>query len=126
MCLARICHDILIDMKGVVEVQFNQRLGVHMFLQLYEGIAHPPPRYRVQLVGWRPPEGGTLTLNTDGCSKGNLEVSSGGGILRDSSGLPLFAFSAYFWETSSLGAEVLALVTGLRLCMQRGFTSVSI
>mgnify|MGYP004728065147 CR=1 FL=1 len=50
---ARICHEILIDLKGVAEVQFNQWLGVHTFLQLFEGIAHPPPRYNVQVVGWR-------------------------------------------------------------------------
>ncbi|XP_027174512.1 uncharacterized protein LOC113774142 [Coffea eugenioides] len=117
MRLGRICHDILIDMKGVVEVQFNQRLGVQTFLQLYEGTAHPPPCYSVQLVGWRVTEEGTLTLNTDGCSKGNPGVSGGGGILRDSLGLPLFVFSTYFGETSSLRAEVLALATRLRLCM---------
>ena len=72
-----------------------------------------------------------LTLNTDGCSKGNPgvgnpRVSGGGGILHDASRFPVFAFSAYFGEASSLRTEVLALVTGLRLCIQKGFTKVSI
>ena len=62
----------------------------------------------------------------DGCSKGNPGVSGGGGILRDSSRLPLFAFSAYFGELSSLCAAALALAMGIRLCVQKGFTNVSI
>ncbi|XP_071923069.1 uncharacterized protein [Coffea arabica] len=30
--VARICHAIFLDVIGVVEIQFNQRLGVHTFL----------------------------------------------------------------------------------------------
>ena len=49
-----------------------------------------------------------------------------GGIRRDAVGFPCFAFSAYFGVGLSLRAEVLALVTGLRLCLLRGFTNVNI
>ena len=55
---------------------------------------------------------GTLTLNTDGCAKGNPGVSGGGGVLRDAAGVPFFAFSASFGDGSSLRAEALALATG--------------
>ena len=54
-----------------------------------------------------------LTLNTDGCSKGNPGVCGGGGILCDSTGHPLVAFSYFFWEPSGLCIETLALLTGL-------------
>ena len=53
-------------------------------------------------------------------------MSGGGGILQDSSGFPLLAFSAYFGEISSLRVEALALAMGFRLCFQKGFTDVSI
>ncbi|XP_071933873.1 uncharacterized protein [Coffea arabica] len=36
MSVARIFHAILLDVIGVVEIQFNQKLEVHTFLQLYE------------------------------------------------------------------------------------------
>ena len=126
MSVARICHAILLDVIGVVEIQFNQKLEVHTFLQLYEWTTQQTSRYSFHLVWWKAKETGLLTLNTDGCSKGNPGVSVSGGILRNSSGLPLFAFSAYFGELSSLRIEALALAMGFRLCFQKGFTDVSI
>ena len=65
-----------------------------------------------------------LMLYTDGCSKGNPGLGDGGGVLCDSSGSPLFAFSIFLEETSSLRAETLALLIGLRECAQRGFGNV--
>ena len=67
-----------------------------------------------------------LTLNTDGCSKGNPGTGGGGGVLRDSSGRLLFAFSAYLGEITSLHAQTSALLIGLRECAQRGFDNVVI
>nr|XP_027090223.1 uncharacterized protein LOC113711258 [Coffea arabica] len=114
MPVERICHAIFLDVIGVVEIQFNQRLGVHTFLQLYEWTTQQPSVYSFHLVWWKAKEAGLLTLNMNGCSKGNPGVSGGGGILRDSSELPLFAFSAYFGKLSSLREEGLALAMGLR------------
>ncbi|XP_071924882.1 uncharacterized protein [Coffea arabica] len=101
--------------------------GVRMYVaRLYEWSRVKPPRYSVQLVGWKVKVAGTLTLNTDGCSKGNSGVSGGGGVLRDAVGVPYFAFSASFRDGSSLRAEALAPATGLRLCLQKGFTNINI
>ena len=47
-----------------------------------------------------------------------------GGILRDSSGKPLLAFSAFFGESSSLHAEVPAMLIGLQICVKKGFVNV--
>ena len=69
---------------------------------------------------------GALTLNTDGCSKGNPGPCGGGGVLRDPSGHPMVGFSAFFGVTSSLQVETLALLTGLQICAQKGFMNVSI
>ena len=73
---------------------------------------------------------GELTLNTDGCSKGNPGACGGGGVLWDPSRRPLVGFSAFFGVTSSLHAETLALtlalLTGLWICAQKGFANISI
>ena len=64
-----------------------------------------------------------MTLNTDGCSKENPGKSGRGGVLRDSNGQLIVTFSAFLGEQSSLKAEVLALLIGLRLCGERGIVS---
>ncbi|XP_071909753.1 uncharacterized protein [Coffea arabica] len=81
---------------------------------------------RFQLVQWKAKETSCLTLITDGCSKGNPGWSDGSGILRDSLGRPKLAFSAFFRRRSSLHAGALALLTGLRLCVGKGFVNVAI
>ncbi|XP_071921377.1 uncharacterized protein [Coffea arabica] len=48
-------------------------------------------------------------------------VSGGGGLLRDSAGQVLVAFSAYLGEATSLHAEVLAMVKGVQVCLGKGF-----
>ena len=101
MRVARICHDILIDVTGVFEALFNQRFGIYTFLQLYEWSNYPnhlSSRYSYQLVGWKANEAGMFTLNTDGCSKGNPRVSGGGGVLRDATWFIVFTFSVYFGD----------------------------
>nr|XP_027124272.1 uncharacterized protein LOC113740964 [Coffea arabica] len=125
MRVVKIFQDVMIEVKGVLEGKFKQRIGVHTFSQLYEW-TNQSPHYSLQLVRWRAMGDSMLTLNTDGCSKGNLGESGGGGILHDVSGLPIFAFSASFGMTSSIRAEVLALGTGLRLCQQMGYAKVNI
>lgn len=75
---------------------------------------------RITLVHWKGASDGLLVLNTDGCSKGNPGVCGGGGVLRDSSGHPLLAFSAFLGVFSSLQAEALALLVGFRLCFAKG------
>ena len=48
-------------------------------------------------------------------------MSGGGGILRDSDGIMLYAFFGYLRDGTSLQAEAKALLIGLMLCVQRGF-----
>ena len=65
-----------------------------------------------------------MLLNTYGCSKGNPGASGGGGVLRDPDDQVLVGYSAFLGVNTSLRVEVLALLTGLRLCVQKGFTQV--
>ncbi|XP_071902237.1 uncharacterized protein [Coffea arabica] len=108
-----------------MEIHFHKRLGCLSFPQLYELSSNPASRVSFHIVRWsaRP---GCLILNTDGCSKGNPGCSGGGGILRDASGGPILAFSAFFGIRSSLHAEALAMLTGLRMCVKQGFVTVDL
>ena len=120
-----ICQAVSFDIRSVMEIHFHTRLGLLSFPQLYELSSRPSSRVSFQIVRWsaRP---GCLTLNTDGCSKGNPGCSGGGGILRDASGRPILAFSAFFGIRSSLHAEALAMLTGLRMCVKQGFVRVDL
>ncbi|XP_022860891.1 uncharacterized protein LOC111381341 isoform X1 [Olea europaea var. sylvestris] len=80
-------------------------------------------------VLWEKPRVGFVKLNTDGCLK-RLEIpsgdSSGGGILRDHEGDVLFTFHEYYGTSccSALAAELKALLTGLKICHERGYKNI--
>ena len=96
--------------------EFNQLTTWPKFLALVERRAEV---FRIRLVHWQSPVLGTFKLNIDGCSKGNPNLSGGGGILRDVSGSFIFAFAGCFGYGTSLQAEAKALLLGLQLCVQR-------
>ena len=113
------------DIRSAVEIHFHTRLGLLSFPQLYEWSGRPSSRVSFQIVRWTA-RSGFLTMNTDGCSKGNPGCSGGGGILRDALGGPILAFSAFFGIRSSLHAEAPAMLIGLRLCVKQGFVKVDL
>ena len=88
------------------------------FLELVEC---RPDAFFIQQIQWLAPGPGMVKFNIDGCSKGNPGVSGGGGILRNSAGCMVFAFSGYLGRCTNLQAEAKALLIGLQLCVQRGF-----
>ena len=106
MHFTKICQAIFSEVKFIVEIQFKLKTGAKTFGQLYDWAQLPV--CIVQRVRWEVRGSGMLTLNVDGCAKGNPGVGGGGGVLRDATGLPLFAFSAFFGEITSLQAEVRA------------------
>lgn len=72
----------------------NSWLELTIFL---EGWNHIP---RVKAVSWNFPTN-CCKLNTDGSSWGNPGDATGGGILRNSSGIMIFAFTDHFGIKSS-------------------------
>ena len=59
------------------------------------------------MVTWLKTTPGVLKLNTNGGSKGNPGQSGGGGgILRDSDGNMILAFSSHFGSSTSAQAEI--------------------
>ena len=64
------------------------------------------PLQQCRLIRWQAASKGFLLLNTDGYSKGNPGVSSGGkGVVRDEGGKVLLAFSCQFGWATSMQAE---------------------
>ncbi|MQM08604.1 hypothetical protein Taro_041461 [Colocasia esculenta] len=76
------------------------------------------------LIRWFTPPQGRLKLNVDGAFKRSTGAAGGKGILRNSNGDIVFAFSAAYPEVnSSIEAEALALHDGLSICCDLGILS---
>ncbi|XP_060212308.1 uncharacterized protein LOC132639948 [Lycium barbarum] len=75
-------------------------------------------------VYWLKPDFGWVKLNVDGCSKGNPGSSGGGGIIRDHNGSVICAFAEYYGDCSNNLAEAKAMLRGIILCINSGFTNV--
>ncbi|XP_027082553.1 uncharacterized protein [Coffea arabica] len=119
-----ICQAIFSEIRSIVDIHFKKVGRVQSFYLLYDWPNSSDVGITYKLIRWETKESGRFTLNTDGCSKGNPGVGGGGGVLRDSNGLPLIGFSAYFGETTCLRAEARALLIGLQTCAQRCFRNI--
>lgn len=71
-------------------------------------------------IKWLAPPTDWLSLNTDGASKGTPGPAGGGGIIRNSSGIFLQAFSANFGVCSAYKAEIMAAMLGLNMAKEMG------
>ncbi|OIT21119.1 hypothetical protein A4A49_55681, partial [Nicotiana attenuata] len=67
-----------------------------------------------------------IPLSTDGCSKGNLGLASGGGCLRDQYGDLIMAYSTFFGSCTNNMAEARAILVGLIWCIDNGYKEVEI
>lgn len=72
------------------------------------------------------PAQGSFQLNVDGCSKGNLEQSDSGCILRDAQGNTILAYSCYVGILTSVQAEVKTFLFGAQLCRQHWYSSIHV
>lgn len=73
---------------------------------------------------WDAPLPGWYKLNIDGSARS--DICTGGGIIRDSHGNMLMAFSNFYGPGSNNFTEFAALRDGLNLCQALGITQVSI
>lgn len=81
---------------------------------------------RPTLVQWKPPTGNLLKLNIDGASKGNPGRAGCGGVVRNSSGDLILAFSEYLEIGTNNKAEMQGLYSGLLICYQLGIFEISV
>jgi ribonuclease HI len=77
-------------------------------------------------VKWLPPTLGRAKLNTDGSSLGNPGIAGGGGVIRDSCGLWVGGFSRTIGHTTSVQAELRALLDGMQLALELHITHLDI
>ncbi|CAN1754111.1 Putative ribonuclease H protein At1g65750 [Linum perenne] len=81
---------------------------------------------QTQLIAWRPGDEGWFTLNTDGSRITQSGATAIGGIIRDSAGSLVRAFSANVGNCSITRAELRAIVEGLKLAWSLGIRKVAI
>jgi len=76
------------------------------------------------LIQWFPPPEGWVKLNVDGASKGNPGLAGAGGLLRGQYGNWIRGFALNLGICSSVKAELLALLHGLKLAKDQGVTKL--
>ena len=87
-------------------------------------------RARVQrveiMVGWTPPRGGWMKLNTDGASHGNPGLASAGGVLRDGEGEWCGGFALNIGRCSAPLAELWGVYYGLVIAWEKGIRRLEV
>ena len=86
--------------------------------ELVQWIKSPSRRRAPCAIAWVRPPLGVLKFNSDASVVQGR--ATGGGLLRDGQGKLIFAFYKEFGEQDVLGAECMALLFGLQLCLQKG------
>ncbi|KAG6472994.1 hypothetical protein ZIOFF_066901 [Zingiber officinale] len=80
--------------------------------------------HTISVVHWRRPDDGWFKLNTDGSSRGNPGESAYGAIVRDHSGQVVVARQGVLGEGSNIRAELMAILRGLELCVDRQLSPI--
>lgn len=75
---------------------------------------------------WSKPLVRWIKLNVDGSCRGKLSPCGGGGILRDDHGIFKASFLEKLEDVTNNGAELQALISGVKLYKSLGFEHISI
>ncbi|KAH9684879.1 hypothetical protein KPL70_013711 [Citrus sinensis] len=103
------------QLRGILDTQIGEGLQIIM-----------PPRRPPRLVSWIKPPPGVVKLSVDDCSMGNPGMTATSGVLRDHQGVVLAAFGSFLGHQSILFAELMALLEGLDLATQLGFSNLEV
>ncbi|KAF9617263.1 hypothetical protein IFM89_035207 [Coptis chinensis] len=79
---------------------------------------------RIQSCFWNLPCVGTIKVNTDGVTKGNLGLAAVGSVGRNSNGAFDFVYSRNLGVTTSYVAECVAILEGIEVAVNKGHYSV--
>ncbi|WVZ17701.1 hypothetical protein V8G54_010683, partial [Vigna mungo] len=77
-----------------------------------------------RLVWWTPPPKGCVKINCDGAYTRNGKKAAAGGVLRDSDGEFLFAFSSVLRVSSSAEAELFVIKLGMEIGISMGYSNL--
>ncbi|KAH9687878.1 hypothetical protein KPL70_014934 [Citrus sinensis] len=103
------------QLRGILDTQIGEGLKIIM------PSCRPP-----HLVSWKKPPPGVVNLSVDGCSRGNPSLAATGGVFRDHQGVISAAFGSFLGHQSILFAELMALLEGLDLAAQLGFSDLEV
>ncbi|XP_035546597.1 ribonuclease H-like [Juglans regia] len=109
-------------------INFVSHLSMHD-LKILEDFNLERPHISMRpskIVKWSRPPSGWVKLNCDGSCRGNRGNSGGGGIIRNWNGLVKGAFSAHYGVGTNSGAEMKAILDGIRLCKRLHLSNVII
>ncbi|CAN1754104.1 Putative ribonuclease H protein At1g65750 [Linum perenne] len=110
----------------IEQCQFWTNLVLSSWKTFQLGREAPGLARQTQLIAWRPGDEGWFTLNTDGSRITQSGATAIGGIIRDSAGSLVRAFSANVGNCSITRAELRAIVEGLKLAWSLGIRKVAI
>ncbi|GER53007.1 polynucleotidyl transferase [Striga asiatica] len=104
----------------VVSRLFGNGLSIHKPLRIFLRHCHK----EAVNVKWARPEKGWTKLNYDGSCKCETGKSSIGGIFRDHNASFLLGYAESIGQSSSTLAELAALVRGLEIVLENGWSNV--
>ncbi|XP_028755086.1 uncharacterized protein LOC114714512 [Neltuma alba] len=74
---------------------------------------------------WRPPLEGVMRLDVDGSVNQHRQAACGG-LVRDAAGRWRIGFQRRLGVLPPTAAELMALLTGLQMCKQQGFSKIEV
>jgi len=107
-----------------VEMQILIQLGMQGLIP--QGLDRKAMKLDTKQDYWHPPPQGFLKFNIDGASKGNLGISSFGGVLRDENGCLLFIFHCHLGRATNNMEELMALEQCLEFLKQDNLQNIII
>ncbi|KAH0646562.1 hypothetical protein KY284_034446 [Solanum tuberosum] len=122
--IARVKHLVILDTFKLLHTTFpyiSWPLGWNKLCTLIEKCTHD---IKVTAVQWIKPPARWFKLNMDGSALSNPGSIGAGGVLRNSLGDIIFAFSTPLGEGTNNQAEVEAALFGLSWCVQLNYKNV--
>lgn len=117
--IANVKRD-LVSLLSLAKVRFHPSIISPLFNHNSVRVGQLRQR-TVWAMQWLKPPTGFIKLNTDGACRGNLGVSAGGGIVRDSNGRFIYAFASYYGNSTSFITEARALFQGVKWLHFHGY-----
>ncbi|CAN0841001.1 Putative ribonuclease H protein At1g65750 [Linum grandiflorum] len=103
--------------RRIVGVQETMKVGTTLSLG-------DRPHRQEALIGWKAPTEDWIAINTDGSVIQPGNQAAGGGVLRDSQGRVLCAFTANFGSCSITRAELRAALHGISLAWEKSYRKI--
>lgn len=122
-----IIHKVLSQASNIAisfSLSFTRSQDNNYLMDIFHLAPKPFLIPKIRMVLWVPPNVDEIKLNTDGVSRGNPGIASGGGVFRNHKGDFVLGFSHFYGCHSNMMAEAMAARDGLILAQAHGFNRV--